>query len=404
MTDVHCWVSDSISWPATGYGPLNGISVAVKDLFELPGHVSSFGHSCWRATHDAGTEIAPAVAVLLAAGASVIGLAKLDQLAYSLIGNVGEGAPPHNSRYPDRVTGGSSSGVAAAVAAGLADIGLGTDTAGSVRVPAAACGLYGLRPTHGVVTTQGVLPLAPSFDAVGILSRSGSVLAKAFDVLVGNQQKPPGSSRSSIEGQREMVRGIELPIDCLEMADPDIADATQRAAEQLARALGVELTPGTFGDFINADAAGLFARLQGREVWACHGAWVAEHGDALADDVRERLSIAEKLSMTTDNADRLAWQDYRDRYASRRAEGVLTVLPVLPSLPPRRDAPPEALKEFRLSTLCFTTPAGLTGSPELVLPIQHKSSSHTFGIGLLAAPGEDTLLTAVASQADAVEV
>ena len=169
---VNCWVPGSRGLQPTGDGPLTGLTAAIKDLMSITGHISSFGHPRWRATHPPGTRTAPAVSRLLDAGASIRGMAKLDQLAYSLIGNAGEGTPPRNALYPDRFTGGSSSGSAAAVAAGLADIGIGTDTAGSVRVPAASCGLFGLRPSHGSVETEGVLPLAPSFDVVGI-TRTG---------------------------------------------------------------------------------------------------------------------------------------------------------------------------------------------------------------------------------------
>src|ERR1700722_14556111 len=185
-----CWVPDSVSLQATGHGPLDGVTVAVKDMISVEGHVSSFGHPRWRATHSPRADNAPVLCGLLAAGASVAGLAKLDQLAYSLIGNAGEGVAPPNSRYPSRFTGGSSSGPAAAVAAGLAGLGLGTDTAGSVRVPAASCGLFGFRPSHGLVCARGVLPLAPSFDVVGILARSAGMLGPVLEVLA-----PPGVAR-----------------------------------------------------------------------------------------------------------------------------------------------------------------------------------------------------------------
>ena len=186
-----------MSLPATGPGPLDGVTVAVKDMFAVAGHVSSFGHPRWRATHPPSAETAPAVSRLLAAGASVAGLAKLDQLAYSLIGNAGEGTAPLNSRYPGRFTGGSSSGPAAAVAAGLAGLGLGTDTAGSIRVPAASCGLFGFRPSHGLVGAGGVLPLAPSFDVVGILARSAAMLGPALEVLASpGVARPPAAARS----------------------------------------------------------------------------------------------------------------------------------------------------------------------------------------------------------------
>ena len=181
-----CWVPDSVSLRATSPGPLDNVTVPVKDMTSVAGHVSSFGHPRWRATHGPGEENAPVLSGLLAAGASVAGLAKLDQLAYSLIGNAGEGAAPLNSRYPSRFTGGSSSGPAAAVAAGLTEAGLGTDTAGSIRVPAAACGLFGFRPTHGLVSTRGVLPLAPSFDVVGVLARRAAPLGQVMEVLLAS--------------------------------------------------------------------------------------------------------------------------------------------------------------------------------------------------------------------------
>ena len=105
----------------------------MKDNIALKGHVSSFGNSAWRATHKKSEQTAPAITKLLDAGATMVGVTKLDQLTYSLTGNVCEGTPPINPRYPDRFTGGSSSGSASAVAGAIADIGIGTDTGGSVR-------------------------------------------------------------------------------------------------------------------------------------------------------------------------------------------------------------------------------------------------------------------------------
>ncbi|MGN6676281.1 MAG: amidase family protein, partial [Streptosporangiaceae bacterium] len=132
--------------PAAGTGTLNGLRLAVKDMFAIEGHVSSFGHPRWRETHSPWNYTSPVLERLVGDGASIAGLAKLDQLAWSIIGNAGEGVAPLNSAFPDRFTCGSSSGPASAVAAGLADVGVGTDTGGSIRAPAAACGLYGLRP------------------------------------------------------------------------------------------------------------------------------------------------------------------------------------------------------------------------------------------------------------------
>lgn len=199
---LGCFVSTSVSLEGTGSGLLSGKTFACKDLFAIAGHVSSFGHPRWRDTHPESGSTAPVVENLLEAGATMVGLAKLDQLAYSLIGDAGEGKAPINSLYPGRFTGGSSSGSASAVAGGLCDFGIGTDTAGSIRVPAASCGLFSIRPTHGVIDLAGVLPLAPSFDVVGLLARDVAVLRDTFQAALGK------TASSSSPVRRVILPGI----------------------------------------------------------------------------------------------------------------------------------------------------------------------------------------------------
>src|SRR5690242_17290852 len=124
MTDIHCWVSDSFSLSPTNSGILDNQTVAVKDLIAVKDHVASFGHAKWRETHAPSNSTSPIIAKLLGSGATITGFTKMEQLAYSLVGNVGEGEVPVNSLYPDRFAGGSSSGSAAAVAADLVTIGI----------------------------------------------------------------------------------------------------------------------------------------------------------------------------------------------------------------------------------------------------------------------------------------
>jgi amidase len=382
---VNCWVPDSFSLPPTGDGPLTGTAAAVKDLMSIAGHTSSFGHPRWRATHPPSTRTAPVVARLLSAGASIAGLAKLDQLAYSLIGNAGEGTPPRNALYPDRFTCGSSSGSAAAVAAGLADIGIGTDTAGSVRVPAASCGLFGLRPTHGVIDTEGVLPLAPSFDVVGIMARDPAALARAFGVLATPAPARPAE-----------VTEVRVAADCLRAVSRPAAEAVHGAARLLAGRLGCPLVECDFGEFASRETAGVFTRLQAREVWRVHARWASEHGAALAADVRARLDRARALSAGPagqQHADERARQACRASYDRFATAGAVIVLPVMPGLPPRRDASPEDLSAFRAETIRFTAASSMTGCPQLVIPVHHVRSGQRFGAGL-AGPvrGDATLL------------
>ncbi|WP_019928233.1 amidase family protein [Nocardia sp. BMG111209] len=173
------------------YGPLNHARVAVKDLFAIAGQQIGAGNPTWLAEAPIESAHADAVAALLNAGADITGTALTDELAFSLEGaNIHYGSIP-NPIAPQYLCGGSSSGPAAAVAAGVADIGLGTDTAGSIRVPASYCGLYGLRTTHDAVSRTGLLGLAPSFDTVGLLTRDLDLLTRAADALLPPQSQHP---------------------------------------------------------------------------------------------------------------------------------------------------------------------------------------------------------------------
>jgi amidase len=383
-----CWVPDSVRLQATGHGPLDNVTVAVKDMISVAGHVSSFGHPRWRATHSPGVEHAPALSSLLAAGASVTGLAKLDQLAYSLIGNAGEGVAPLNSQYPGRFTGGSSSGPAAAVAAGLTEAGLGTDTAGSIRVPAAACGLFGFRPTHGLVSTRGVLPLAPSFDVVGVLTRRAALLGQIMDVLLASSEGAAGPAPT---------RTVCVPSDGLAGVSPELSAAVAGTAEAIADATGCAVSECSPSSFINEEVADRFARIQGREVWQTHGSWLSGNRQFLAPDVQSRVERAEALSRAgPDQADEQAWRSYPPRLDRVLPADSVAVLPVIADLPPLRSAGPEELLVFRAAALRFTAPASLAGRPELVVPVHHRASGQRFGVGILGPESGDLALLRIA--------
>src|SRR5216683_2010461 len=145
-------------------GPLAGLSFAAKDLFDVAGYPTGGGNPDWARTHPVPTRHAWAVQTLLDAGATLIGKTITDEISLGILGENPFEGTPRNPRAPGRVPGGSSAGSAAAVAAGLSDIALGTDTGGSVRVPASFCGLYGIRPTHGRLDLAGMMAQAPSSD------------------------------------------------------------------------------------------------------------------------------------------------------------------------------------------------------------------------------------------------
>jgi amidase len=174
--DWGAFVSKDVVLEPTGMGKLQGMSFAVKDVFGIKGYTSGAGNPDWLSTHAPADQTAESIERLLAQGARLTGTTQTDELMYSLNGENFHYGTPVNPKAPGCIPGGSSSGSAVAVSAGLVDFALGTDTGGSVRIPSAYCGIYGFRPTHGLVSMQGVIPLAESFDTLGWMARTSDLL------------------------------------------------------------------------------------------------------------------------------------------------------------------------------------------------------------------------------------
>src|SRR4051812_16851467 len=202
-------------------GPLSGLTFAAKDLFDVAFRPTGGGNPDWARTHPVPERHAWAVQTLLDAGADLIGKTITDEVSLGILGeNPFEGTPT-NPRAPGHVPGGSSAGSAAAVASGICDIALGTDTGGSVRVPASFCGIYGIRPTHGRLDLTGMMAQAPSSDTTGWFARDAETFARASSVMLGEAIPDTLPRRLVIAG------------DAFAFADPD----TQAALEPLATRL-----------------------------------------------------------------------------------------------------------------------------------------------------------------------
>jgi len=359
----------------------------VKDLFAVAGQRVGAGNPTWLAGADVAVSHATAVDRLLAAGADVRGVARTDELAYSLAGTNAHSGTPPNPRAPGRVPGGSSSGSAAAVALGQADVGLGTDTGGSIRVPASYQGLFGVRTTHGAVATTGLVPLAPTFDTVGWLTRDADLLAEVGDVLL-----PPGTT--------DARSGRLVVSDALLAAAQD--DVATRVAA-FADAAGA--TPTDRWDDVDLGAwAEVFRVLQAWEAWSSHGDWVRAHPGALGADVAGRFAVASTVTDAAGRAAGAARESIRTRIVDLVGDDVL-VLPATPSVAPRPD--PAELDAVRAATLRLTCVAGLGGLPAVVLPAHRgtgpgdlppvgRQAPQPVGVCLVAAPGRDRDLLALA--------
>jgi amidase len=376
----------------TDDGPLAGLTVAVKDVIDLEGVRTGAGNPEYRDDARPATAHAAALQRLLDAGASVIGKAISDEFAYSLAGTNSHYGTPHNPAAPGRVPGGSSSGSASAVALGLADLGLGTDTGGSVRVPASYCGLYGLRPTHGRVPLTGIMPLAASFDTCGLLAADGELLERGGRVLLGAGAKPAAPPS-------QLVLASEL----LAVADPAVAEAVRGAAPSLAAALGCTLSERVvFGEkAVRWPEA--FAELQRIEAWTAHGPWLVAKRPRIGAGVAARLAAGEAAvaagpahAAAAAEAVRAARVEVLAALASL-PDGAVVVLPSAPTVAPEADQAGEQAIRHRARVFVLTCPAGLAGAPQVSLPLCDVGGRPA-GVGLLGRPDEDERLLAAAAR------
>ncbi|MCH7232749.1 amidase [Glycomyces sp. L485] len=360
-------------------GPLAGLRLAVKDLFDVAGMPTGAGNPRWLETHDVPDADAAAVARLRAAGAGLVGKTITDELAWSLNGTNAHYGTPDNPAAPGRMPGGSSSGSASAVALGLADIGLGTDTGGSIRVPASYCGLFGLRPTHGRVPLDGVVPLSASFDTAGVLTRDAATLRKASEVLLGSRRGP------------RAVTKLLVPRDIWNATNEDTRSALMPAVERFG--LAVDRTP-LFEDVGELEAARVtYATIQAFEAWRTHREWIEEASPEFGPGVAARFAAAAKL--TEGDVERAARHRRRvaDLLGDRLGDGVALAVPAAPSPAPKLDDQPDREAVVRLTCM-----AGLSGAPAVALPVGDVAGLPV-GLQLVAAPGGDEDLLALADQA-----
>ncbi|NQX27729.1 DUF3225 domain-containing protein [Microbacteriaceae bacterium VKM Ac-2854] len=367
---------------ATGSGPLDGQTVAVKDLFAIEHFAIGAGIPAYLADAPVQTATAPALAVLLAAGAAVRGIAQTDEFAYSIAGrNSGYGTPP-NAAVPGAIPGGSSSGPASAVALGHASIGLATDTAGSIRVPASYQGLWGIRTSHGAVSVEGLLPLAPSFDTVGWLTRDAETLAAAARVSL------PADSATL---RPEFVTDPAL----LATAAPAVRDAFLATVDALVTS-GAILPPASVELGPLPDMFEAFRLVQAAEAWRSDGEWIAAHPGSLAPDVQSRFDLAATIDAETEARMRVRVAGYRARLISALADRVL-LLPSASSPAPSLNASAAEIDAARSATLAMTCVAGIGGYPAVSAPLMSVGSAPV-GLCLVGPVGTDQALIALAAR------
>ena len=348
--------------------------MAVKDLFDTEGLETTYGSAVFAGHVPART--AEAVQLLEARGYANVGKANLHEFAYGTTSENPHFGDVPNPRFPGRVAGGSSGGSAAAVAAGLADAALGTDSAGSIRIPAACCGIVGHKPTHGLVSLEGCWPLAASYDTAGPIAGDVEACEQMLAVLA------PGFAPVELESLEELDVGVAWT----ELADPLVRERVEAAAARFPRrrALELPLVPNeTYAVFM-------------REVADVHRELYAENSDLYGEDVR--IKVERCLAVRDSDVERAGRlrAEYREQVEAAVDGLDLVLTPTLPIVAPPLHRGGVGDLDVREQLIRFTYPFSALGWPALALPCGPAENDLPASLQIAGRAGSDALVLAAA--------
>ncbi|CAN6902629.1 unnamed protein product [Brassica oleracea] len=392
--------------PSSSFPSLKDLTFAIKDIFDVEGRVTGFGNPDWLRTHSAATSTAPVVSSLLEAGATSLGITIMDEMAYSINGENAHYGTPVNPVASERVPGGSSSGSAVAVAAGLVDFSIaGTDTGGSVRVPASYCGIFGLRPSHGVVSTVGVTPMAQSFDTVGWFARDTATLKRVGCVLL-QQPHLDATEPSQLIIADDCFKLCSVPRELLVLPLVQSVDKSFGGntvinkvdlgayIEEHVPSLKHFMTSETQREFCIPSLMALSSSmrmLQRFEFKMNHGEWVSlvkpEFGPGISERIEEAIRVSdEKIDLC-----RLVKTELLTALSTLLGDNGVLVIPTVPGPPPHLQADVVALESFRSRAFSLLSIAGVSGLCQVSIPLGlHENLP--ISVSLVATHGSDGFL------------
>ncbi len=385
MKDLYnAYVSKNIVIEPTSSGKLDGLSFSVKDVFALKGYTNTAGNPDWLRTHEPADKTAAVVETLLQAGATMKGTTHTDELMYSLNGENFHYGTPDNPKAPGHIPGGSSSGSAVAASAGMVDFTLGTDTGGSVRIPSSYCGIYGIRPTHGAVSVEGLIPLAKSFDTVGWMAKDSEMLLKVGEVLLPDQ---------SSEG--ESFSNFILAEDAWALAE----DETSRKFDEFIGVLNqvghVKKAP------ISAEGlsvwADTFRIIQAIEIWEEHGDWIESVEPKFGPGISDRFTWASTLDKSEHSYQFELREEVRRKLSLLLGTDGVIVIPTAPAPAPLKGLSDKELEERRTKTMQLSCITGLAGLPQVTLPVAEVDGKPV-GLSLIANHNQDLRLLKLAKR------
>ncbi len=377
-------------------GPLNGLGFAVKDLIDLEGYKTSCGNPCWRDTHPVAVANAVCVDQLLCSGGKCLGKTVTDELAFGLDGENFFYGTPLNPKAPNRVPGGSSSGSASAVACGIVDFALGTDTGGSIRVPASNCGIFGLRPSQGFISVAGVNPFAPTFDTVGVLASDCEILVKVASVLL--------ACDVSIHVE---VGTIHLLKESFAISDPDVNKALSEPIKLLRKIFPGKIRETSLGEINNCFSGtdlrvfyDTYCQIQWAEIWSCLGSWVTENKPEFGPRIKVNFELVKNNDRTRIVDAIRRRENYYGALNTFLGPKDLICMPTSPALAPIKGSlgNDRTSGDYYPRALSLTAIAGIGRLPQVTLPMA-MAHGVPIGISLVAARGMDAFLLGVAQTA-----
>ena len=384
--ELNAWCDyEHVDVPHAKSGPLSGLTLAVKDIFQVAGYPNGWGQPTRLATCEIDTETQPAVQQMLDAGIEVTGKSQCEEFCYSLMGRNHHYGMPHNTAAPDRLTGGSSSGSVSLVAAGIVDVATGSDTGGSVRCPASYCGLVGLRTTHGRISLDKTMALAPSLDVFGWFAKDMEIYAKVGDILLEDD--------SSTTKLNRLIASPDL--DSLLLGDDEYL-AYSKAAERVEKCLDgerkfvampvdMEKTPWAF------NTTGAF------EAWRELGPWIEKHKPDMGPGIKERFAHGSKLAQEDYQTATGVRLEARAQLEELIGDDGLLVFPTVPSAAPLKSEDYDTLQAFRDHAIQLLCLSGLSGLPQITLPMAEVYGA-PLGLSLMGPRGSDKRLIEIAGR------
>jgi aspartyl-tRNA(Asn)/glutamyl-tRNA(Gln) amidotransferase subunit A len=387
-------------------GPLHGIPVALKDLYDQAGLPTTAGSKIFR--HNIAREDSVVTARLRAGGAVLLGKTNLHEWAFGVTNQNPHFGDTKNPWDHTRIPGGSSGGSAVAVATGMCFLSPGSDTGGSIRIPAALCGIAGLKPTYGRVSLRGVVPLAWSLDHAGPLARTVRDLAIALEVMSGYDADDPGSADvprdDLVDALAGGVKGLRVVLPTshfFDDLDPEVERAVREAARTLA-SLGASVTERAlpYTDALMETQRAIIAT----DAAAYHRAHMAEQPDAFGPYVLERMRYGDTISGPDLALARRRQSEIRAAWTGMLREVDLLLTPTTATAaPPRQDGRPAGERDAAAARLLtrLTSPFNLTGLPAISVPCGFTSEGLPIGLQLVAGPWREALLLRAASAYEA---